>query len=312
MTTTKHEFALFPIEKQDLWKHFKDQHDVMWSFKEIDYSNDKFDKLDVKMQNILKMILAFFASSDNIVNQNIILNLLPQVREVEAQTYYLQQAYIEAIHSVTYNQIIEAYIKDPKEQFELFNALDNSDIVKLKAQWALNYLNDESSFEQKLVAFSLVEGLAFSSSFAFIFYLRDSGSVPGLIFANELIVRDENLHYMFAVDYYLNHAKNKLSNNLIRKMIIDCYEAEIQFVNSIVEDLPGLTKKQMVQYVQYVTDTILSDYGLEKIFNVSQPFSFMTQIGLNGKTNFFERRSSEYQSSDTKKDKEGFVEDDDF
>ena len=242
-------------------------------------------------------MLAFFAASDGIVNENLAENFLSEVQYTEAKFFYGFQVAIENIHSETYSLLIDTYIKDKEEKNGLFNAIDTLDCVKKKADWALRWI-DEGSFAERLIAFAAVEGIFFSGSFCSIFWLKKRGLMPGLSFSNELISRDEGLHCDFACLLYNNHLQNQLPKEQVRDIILDAVEIEKEF---ILEALPvkliGMNSELMAQYIEFVADRLLLELGNEKVFNVSNPFDFMDMISIQGKTNFFEKRVGEYQKA---------------
>jgi len=293
---TKKRWSIFPITHPDLWDMYKATSNQHWVAEEVDLSHDKFDSLTLREQDYLKNLLAFFAVSDGLVIENLATNFMNEVDILEAQYFYGEQTIIEQVHAEMYSLLIDSYIKDRSEQITMFEAIDKIETVKKKAEWALNWI-DHPSFVHRLIAFAAVEGLAFSSTFAGIFYFRQGGQLSGLMSANEFIMRDENAHYEFAKHLYLNYVKDefKLDKSEIKKIFMECYEVEKTFVEeSLSIGFPGLTKDMMIQYVQFVTDSILQDFGIESQFNVSQPLKYMDRIALKTKTNFFERRESIY------------------
>lgn len=299
----KKKYFLFPIENNDLFKRYELARDQFWVTSEVDLSKDKFDLLTENEKKVLKLILSFFAASDLIVNENIIDGLIPNVNQNEAKFYYDFQVMMEDIHSHMYSLFLETYIKNQKEKEELFNGIENIKTVKKKGEWALKWLNSNNSFEEKLIAFSLVEGLFFSGLFSFVFYFRSGGLMPGLCKGNTFIMKDENNHYEFAINYYKNYCK-QIDKNVIKNIILDAMEVEIEFCNEVLEnELPGLTKSMMKQYIQYVTDTVLQDYGLQKEFNVSQPLDYMNRILIDTRTNFFEHLPDSYTRIQMSNDK---------
>jgi len=286
-------YSIFPIEKQDLWERYKNAQSQFWIAEEVDLSQDKWDKLTTEEKRILKQVLGFFTVSDGIVMENIATSFISAVEEPEAEFYYSQQLYIEGVHAELYGLFIESYIKNESEKNELFTPIESMETVKKKAQWALKWLNSES-FIERLVAFSCVEGIFFSGLFSIIFYFRQGGLLPGLCAGNELIFRDENGHYEFALNYYKNYTQG-LSKERLKEIILEALEIEKTFIAETLESgLPGLTPSMMNQYIEYVADTILTDYGLPKEFNVGQPLAYMDRILLDTRSNFFERRSTSY------------------
>ena len=293
-------FVLFPIEHQDIWEFYKNAVANFWTVEEINFSEDLKDwaeKLHKDEKHFITHILAFFAASDGIVNENLAEDFLSAVQYTEAKFYYGFQVAVENIHSHTYSLLIDTYVRDKKEQNYLFNAIETIPSVKKKADWALRWV-DNGSFVERLLAFSIVEGIFFSGSFCSIFWLKSRGLMPGLSFANELISRDEGLHRDFACLLYRNHIVNKLPEETVLNIVKEAVEIEKEF---IIESLPvrliGMNSDKMAQYIEYVADHLLVELGLQKTYNVENPFDFMEMISLQGKTNFFERRVSEYQKA---------------
>lgn len=296
----KNRFVLFPIQHDDIWSFYKKAEASFWTAEEIDLQADLVDwetKLNDDERHFVKHVLAFFAASDGIVNENLAENFLSEVQYTEAKFFYGFQVAIENIHSETYSLLIDTYIKDTKDKNYLFNAIDTMAPVKKKADWALRWI-DEGNFAERLVAFAAVEGIFFSGSFCSIFWLKKRGLMPGLAFSNELISRDEGLHCDFACLLYNNHVVNKLSKEKVQKIIVDAVEIEKEF---ILEALPvrliGMNSELMAQYIEFVADRLLQELGNDKIYNVSNPFDFMEMISIQGKTNFFEKRVAEYQKA---------------
>ncbi|PCH96249.1 MAG: ribonucleoside-diphosphate reductase [Bacteroidetes bacterium] len=296
----KNRFVLFPIEHDDIWAFYKKSEASFWTAEEIDLSNDMMDwdnKLNDDERFFVKNVLAFFAASDGIVNENLATNFLNEVQYTEAKFFYGFQVMMENIHSETYSLLIDTYIKNPEEKHELFNAIDTLECVKKKADWALNWVDSEN-FAERIVAFAAVEGIFFSGSFCSIFWLKKRGLMPGLTFSNELISRDEGMHCDFACLLYNNHIVNKLPKEKLEKIITDAVAIETEFVtDSLPVKLIGMNADLMTQYIQFVADRLLLELGNEKVYNVSNPFDFMELISLQGKTNFFEKRVAEYQKS---------------
>lgn len=293
-------FVLFPIEHHDIWKLYKQQEACFWTAEEIDLHQDIYDwenKLNEDEQHFVKHVLAFFAASDGIVNENLALNFVNEVQYTEAKMFYGFQIMMENIHSETYSLLIDTYIKDKTEQNRLFNAIDTIPAIKKKAEWAIKWINSDS-FVERLVAFAAVEGIFFSGSFCSIFWLKKRGLMPGLTFSNELISRDEGMHCDFACHLYNEHIDKKLSEKKIKEIICGALEIEKEF---ILEALPvrliGMNSDLMSQYLEFVTDRLLVSLNCSKVYNVENPFDFMQNIALQGKTNFFEKRVSEYQKA---------------
>lgn len=296
----KNRFVLFPIQHDDIWSFYKKAEASFWTAEEIDLQPDLVDwetKLNDDERHFVKHVLAFFAASDGIVNENLAENFLSEVQYTEAKFFYGFQVAIENIHSETYSLLIDTYIKDSKEKQYLFNAIDTMDCVTKKADWALRWI-DEGSFAERLVAFAAVEGIFFSGSFCSIFWLKKRGLMPGLSFSNELISRDEGLHCDFACLLYNNHVVNKLPKEQIQKIIVDAVEIEKEFIlDALPVRLIGMNSELMGQYIEFVADRLLVELGNEKVYNATNPFDFMEMISIQGKTNFFEKRVGEYQKS---------------
>lgn len=293
-------FVLFPIEHHDIWKLYKQQEACFWTAEEIDLAqdiNDWDNKLNEDEQHFVKHVLAFFAASDGIVNENLALNFVNEVQYTEAKMFYGFQIMMENIHSETYSLLIDTYIKDKEEQNRLFNAIETVPAIKRKAEWAIKWINSDS-FVERLVAFAAVEGIFFSGSFCSIFWLKKRGLMPGLTFSNELISRDEGMHCDFACHLYNNHIQKKLTQSKIKEIICGALEIEKEF---ILEALPvrliGMNSDLMAQYLEFVTDRLLVSLGVPKVYNSNNPFDFMENIAIQGKTNFFEKRVAEYQKA---------------
>lgn len=295
----KNRFVLFPIEHDDIWQMYKQAEASFWTAEEIDLSSDLADweKLNDGERHFISHVLAFFAASDGIVNENLAQNFLEQVQYAEAKCFYGFQIMMENIHSETYSLLIDTYIKDPKEKDKLFNALETVPAVAKKGEWALRWI-DNGTFTERLVAFAAIEGIFFSGSFCSIFWLKKRGLMPGLCFSNELISRDEGLHCDFACLLYTEHINNKFPAEKTLKIITDAVEIEKEF---ILEALPvkliGMNSDLMSQYIEFVADRLLVALGLKKHYNATNPFDFMEMISLQGKTNFFEKRVAEYQKA---------------
>ena len=298
-------FVLFPIEHHDRWKFYKQQEASFWTAEEIDLMQDVSDwsnKLNDDERHFVKHVLAFFAASDGIVNENLAENFVNEVQYTEAKFFYGFQIAMENIHSETYSLLIDTYIKDTDEQNKLFNAIETIPAIKKKAEWALRWIESDS-FAERLIAFAAVEGIFFSGSFCSIFWLKKRGLMPGLTFSNELISRDEGLHCDFACHLYNEHISKKLTQKRIKEIILSALEIEKEF---ILEALPvrliGMNSDLMSQYLEFVTDRLLDSLGVAKHFKVENPFDFMQNIALQGKTNFFEKRVAEYQKAGVNND----------
>lgn len=296
----KDRFVIFPIQHNDLWEWYKKQEACIWTAEEIDLSEDANDwnnKLNDDERYFIKHILAFFAASDGIVNENLAENFVNEVQYSEAKFFYGFQIMMENIHSETYSLLIDTYVKDEKEKTILFQAIENFPAIKKKADWALKWI-DSPSFAERLIAFAAVEGIFFSGSFCSIFWLKKRGLMPGLTFSNELISRDEGMHCDFAVHLHQNHIVNKVSKERITEIIVDALNIEREFITeSLPASLIGMNSKLMTEYLEFVTDRLLVELGCEKVYNSTNPFDFMDMIGMEGKTNFFEKRVSEYQKA---------------
>jgi ribonucleoside-diphosphate reductase beta chain len=310
-------FVLFPIQHDDIWAFYKKSEASIWTAEEIDLSQDLNDwenKLNDDERHFIKHVLAFFAASDGIVNENLAENFVNEVQYTEAKFFYGFQIMMENIHSETYSLLIDTYIKDPKEKDFLFNAIDNLSCVRQKADWALRWI-ENGSFAERLVAFAAVEGIFFSGSFCSIFWLKKRGLMPGLSFSNELISRDEGMHCDFACLIYNDHLQHKLSEDTVREIITEAVKIEKEFVSdSIPVNLIGMNADMMCQYIEFVADRLLNALGVDKVYNTENPFPWMELISLQGKTNFFEKRVGDYQKSGvmTDRDKQIFSLDEDF
>ena len=314
----KDRFVIFPIQHSDIWEFYKKAEASFWTAEEIDLSQDLKDwsnTMNDDEKHFIKHVLAFFAASDGIVNENLAENFVAEVQYTEAKFFYGFQIAVENIHSETYSLLIDTYVKDPKEKDYLFHAIETMDCVKKKADWALRWI-DEGSFAERLIAFAAVEGIFFSGSFCSIFWLKKRGLMPGLSFSNELISRDEGLHCDFACLLYNNHLINKLSTETVQEIIKDAVTIEKEFVtDALPVKLIGMNSDLMCQYIEFVADRLLSELGCPKVYNSTNPFDFMEMISLQGKTNFFEKRVGEYQKAgvmDSEKDKAKFSLDEDF
>lgn len=310
-------FVLFPIQHDDIWNFYKKTEASFWTAEEIDLHQDITDwenKLTEDERYFVKHVLAFFAASDGIVNENLAENMVNEVQYTEAKFFYGFQIMMENIHSETYSLLIDTYIKDNTEKDYLFNAIDNMPCVRKKADWALRWI-DDASFAERLIAFAAVEGIFFSGSFCSIFWLKKRGLMPGLTFSNELISRDEGMHCDFACLLYNSHIKNKLPKETVSKIIEDAVVIEKEFVSeSLPVKLIGMNSDMMCTYIEFVADRLLNSLGCDKVYNAENPFPWMDMISLQGKTNFFEKRVGDYQKSGVMADKEKqvFTLDEDF
>jgi ribonucleoside-diphosphate reductase beta chain len=295
----KDRFVLFPIKHNDIWEMYKKAEASFWTAEEIDLSSDQTDwtaKLNDDERHFIKHVLAFFAASDGIVNENLAVNFMNEVQYPEARCFYGYQIMIENIHSETYSLLIDTYIKDPQEKDRLFHAIETIPAVKHKAEWALKWIGN-GGFAERLIAFAAVEGIFFSGSFCSIFWLKKRGLMPGLTFSNELISRDEGLHCDFACLLY-SQLVNQLPKEKVSEIITDAVSIEKEFVTeSLPVRLIGMNADMMCQYIEFVADRLLVALGCIKVYNATNPFDFMELISLQGKTNFFEKRVAEYQKS---------------
>lgn len=300
LQNNKDRFVIFPIQHDDIWQFYKKAEASFWTAEEVDLSSDMNDwqnKLNKDERYFISHVLAFFAASDGIVNENLAVNFVQEVQYPEARFFYGFQIMIENIHSEMYSLLIDTYIKDPKEKDYLLRAIETIPCVGKKADWALEWIESDN-FAERLIAFAAVEGIFFSGSFCSIFWLKKRGLMPGLTFSNELISRDEGLHCDFACLLYVNHLKNKLPEETVQKIIADAVEVEKEFVTEALPvRLIGMNAELMCQYIEFVADRLLVALGCKKVWNATNPFDFMELISLQGKTNFFERRVGEYQKS---------------
>ncbi|RWA10005.1 hypothetical protein EKO27_g5106 [Xylaria grammica] len=294
-------FVLFPIKYHEIWQMYKKAEASFWTAEEIDLSKDLHDwnnRINEDEKYFISHILAFFAASDGIVNENLVERFSGEVQIPEARCFYGFQIMMENIHSETYSLLIDTYIKEPAQRNHLFNAIDTIPAIRKKADWALKWITDRNStFAQRLIAFAAVEGIFFSGAFASIFWLKKRGLMPGLTFSNELISRDEGLHTDFACLLF-SHLKNRPSKELVEAVIVDAVKIEQEF---LTEALPcallGMNANLMKQYIEFVADRLLVALGNDKVYRSTNPFDFMENISLGGKTNFFEKRVGDYQKA---------------
>jgi ribonucleoside-diphosphate reductase beta chain len=296
----KDRFVIFPIKHQDIWEWYKKQEACIWTAEEIDLHTDLNDwnnKLNDDERYFIKHILAFFAASDGIVNENLAENFVSEVQYPEAKFFYGFQIMMENIHSETYSLLIDTYVKDEAEKYELFHAIETFPAIKEKAEWALKWISSDS-FAERLIAFAAVEGIFFSGSFCSIYWLKKRGLMPGLTFSNELISRDEGMHCDFAVHLHNHHLINKVPKARITEILTNALDIERKFITeSLPASLIGMNANLMTQYLEFVTDRLLVELGCDRVYNSSNPFDFMDMISLQGKTNFFEKRVGEYQKA---------------
>jgi ribonucleotide reductase beta subunit family protein with ferritin-like domain len=290
-------FTTFPVRYSDLWDLYKKAVGSFWTVEEIDLAGDlkDWDKLSSDEQHFIKMVLAFFAASDGIVMENIDLNFTNDVQIPEARSFYAYQGFNESIHSETYSLMIDKLVRDPEEKARLFRAIETVPAVKKKAEWALKWMQQGSPFAQRLVAFACVEGIFFSGSFCSIFWLKKRGLMPGLSFSNELISRDEGLHQEFAVTLY-SHLKEKLDDNTVFQIVIEALDIEREFITEALPcKLIGMDADSMTEYIKFVAQRLMTQLGVtQHSIMASNPFDWMENISLEGKTNFFEKRVGDY------------------
>jgi len=303
-------FVIFPIEYPDIWEFYKKAEASFWTAEEVDLSRDMTDwreKLNDNERHFVSHVLAFFAASDGIVNENLAERFIREVQVTEARCFYGFQIAIENVHSEMYSLLIDTYIQDPSQRDRLFNAVETMECVAKKARWAMNWTSSASAtFAERIVAFAAVEGIFFSGSFAAIFWLKKRGLMPGLSFSNELISRDEGLHCDFACLLY-QHVVNKPSQERVEGIIREAVAIEQEFLtDALPVKLIGMNCDLMKVYIEFVADRLLVALGYDKIFMVANPFDFMEHISLEGKTNFFEKRVGEYQKSGVMSNKREF------
>lgn len=314
---TNDRFVLFPIQYDKIWEMYKQAEASFWTAEEIDLAPDLTDwekKLNDDERHFISHVLAFFAASDGIVNENLVMNFMQDVSIPEARCFYGFQIAIENIHAETYSLLIDTYIKDNKEKDYLFNAIETVPAVAKKAEWALKWIENAPSFAHRLIAFAAVEGIFFSGSFCSIFWLKKRGLMPGLCFSNELISRDEGMHTDFACLLY-----SMLQNKPPKEDVIEIITGAVVFEEEFVSDalpvsLIGMNAEMMKEYIRFVADRLLVSLGCEKVYNANNPFPWMEMISIQGKTNFFEKRVAEYQKAGVTANKEDqtFSLDEDF
>jgi len=301
---SKRRFVLFPIQYHEIWQMYKKAEASFWTAEEVDLSKDLHDwnnRLSDNERHFISHVLAFFAASDGIVNENLVERFSNEVQAAEARCFYGFQIMMENIHSETYSLLIDTYIKDPAQREYLFDAVETVPCVKKKADWALTWITDQrASFAERLVAFAAVEGIFFSGSFASIFWLKKRGLMPGLTFSNELISRDEGMHTDFACLLF-SHLKRRPHPDTVNKIITEAVTIEQEFLtDALPVALIGMNAELMCQYIEFVADRLLVALGCPKHYNSTNPFDFMDMISLQGKTNFFEKRVSDYSKANIK------------
>jgi ribonucleoside-diphosphate reductase beta chain len=306
LTESSDRFVVFPIQHADLWAKYKQHMAVFWTPEEIDLSKDTahWEKLNDQERHFIKHILGFFAGSDGIVMENLATRFMREVQWPEAKFFYSCQNLLEAVHSETYSLLIDTYINDPTEKNQLFNAIKTIPCVQKKADWAMTWIdNADASFATRLLAFAAVEGIFFSGAFCAIFWLKQRGIMPGLTLSNEFIARDEGLHTDFACLLY-SKLVNRLSKQQAHKIIRDAVKIEKQFITkSLPCELIGMNAKLMTQYIEFVADRLLLQLGYPKAYSAANPFSFMENMSLENKDNFFEKRVSTYAKAAVGKDR---------
>jgi len=309
LNESKDRYVMFPIKDNDIWKMYKKQVECFWRAEEIDLSHDMKDwySLTEDEKHFITMILAFFAASDGIVLENLAARFMGEVQLAEARAFYGFQIAMENIHSETYSLLIDSYVKDENEKTRLFQAIENFPCIQKKADWAIHWINDQTSdFATRLVAFACVEGIFFSGAFCSIFWLKKRGLMPGLTFSNEFISRDEALHTEFAVLLY-NKLNAPLNQSLIHKIISEAVDIETEFIcDALPCRLIGMNSEMMRKYIQFVADRLCVQLECSKIYNTKNPFEFMEMISLESKTNFFESRVSDYALAEKKRDNDVF------
>jgi ribonucleoside-diphosphate reductase beta chain len=297
LTPENGRLTIFPLKYANIWDMYKNAVSCFWTSEEIDLSKDLSDwiKLSENERKFIKSILAFFSSSDTIVNINLAERFVNEVKPLEAKFFYNFQETMENIHSEVYSLLIDTYIKDSKEKYETFNAIEYNKSIKEKAEWCFKWINDhESLFAQRLIAFAIVEGVFFSGAFCSIFWMKERGKLPGLCFSNELISRDETMHVEFAVLLY-KMIENRVDKEVVYDMFKDAVNVEKNFIiNSIPCALLGMNSDLMSTYIEFVADRLIQQLGYDKIFNVHNPFPFMERISIETRSNFFEARVGEY------------------
>ena len=296
---SENRYVIFPIQHKKFWEMYKKSEANFWTTEELDLSKDVNDwkKLTNNERYFIENILAFFAASDGIVNENLVERFCQEVKILEAKFFYGFQIAMENIHSETYSLLIDTYIKDLNKKDRLFRAIDTMPCVRKKAEWALKWINDkESPFVNRVIGFAAVEGIFFSGAFCSIFWLKKRGIMPGLCHSNELISRDEGMHCEFAVLMYQN-LKGKPEPEMVQKIIKEAVEIEKEFITEALScELIGMNASMMSQYIEYVADRLLKMFGVDKVYNSPNPFDWMELISVQGKTNFFEKRVGEYSN----------------
>jgi ribonucleoside-diphosphate reductase beta chain len=294
---TDNRYSIFPIKHPNLWEAFKVHQRAIWTLEELDFARDLQDlpKLTAGELHFVTWVLAFFAQSDGIVNENLAIRFYKDVEIPEARAFYTMQMLIETVHAETYGKLIETYVSDSQERNRLFNAIENIPTIAEKAKWAMRWIDSQEDFAKRLVAFAVVEGIFFSGSFCAIFWFRKRGLLPGLASANNLIARDEGLHWVFAAELF-REMKLSLKPEDFKSIVTEAVEIERHFVtDALPVSLIGMNAGLMSQYIEYTADRLCEKFGYEKIYKVENPFDFMALADLELKGNFFEVRTTEYQ-----------------
>jgi ribonucleoside-diphosphate reductase beta chain len=297
MTPVDNRYSIFPIKHPNLWEHFKVHQRAIWTLEELDFARDLQDlpKLSPGELHFVTWVLAFFSQSDGIVNENLAIRFYRDVEIPEARAFYTMQMLIETVHAETYGKLIETYVSDSQEQKRLFNAIENIPTIAEKAKWAMRWIDSQEDFAKRLVAFAVVEGIFFSGSFCAIFWFRKRGLLPGLASANNLIARDEGLHWVFAAELFKEMGL-KLKPEEFKEIVTEAVNIERHFVtDALPVSLIGMNADLMCQYIQYTADRLCEKFGYDKIYKVENPFDFMALADLELKGNFFEVRTTEYQ-----------------
>jgi len=295
----KNKYVLFPIQNEKVWNIYKKALTAFWTVEEVDLANDlkDWENLTQNEKYFIKNVLAFFAASDGIVNENLAINFIQEIDITEAKCFYGFQIAIENVHSEMYSLLIETYIQNEEEKCKLFNAIEEIPCVKRKAEWALEWISNKRPLEERLIAFAMVEGIFFQGSFCAIFWLKKRGLMPGLCFSNELISRDENLHCEFACLIYQTLQK-PISESVLKEIVTSAVDIELQFcTEALPVDLIGMNANLMQDYIKFCADYWVTVLGFEKIYNKKNPFPWMELISLQGKTNMFEGRVSSYNKA---------------
>lgn len=301
LAENKNRFVMFPIQHNDVWDLYKKSMDSFWKVEDIDLSRDYGDwiKLTADERHFIKMVLAFFAASDGIIIENLVSRFMTEIQSSEVRAFYSFQNFMENVHSETYSLLIETYIKNADEKALMFNAIDSFPCIKKKTDWASKWISDESSnFATRLLAFTIVEGLFFSSSFASIFWIKKKNILPGLCLSNEYISRDESLHVAHAVMLY-GKLKKRVSKKRFIEIMREAVDIEIEFITEAIPcRLIGMNSDLMITYIKFIADRLALQLGYDKLYNVKNPFDFMEMISIDQKTNFFEARVSSYSLAD--------------